>query len=494
MSIRARLIDPFSHHLLDVLNHLPSTRRYWIGYSGGRDSSVLLHALAGLRPHLPGDLEICAVHVDHGLSPHAGAWSQHCATVCAALTIPCQILRVSAKPQSGESPEAAARAARYQAIIALLAPGDVLLTAHHQEDQAETLLLQLLRGAGPHGLAAMPAHTPLGQGWLARPLLDVTAVELANYAEQHKLSWVEDPSNFDTDFDRNYLRHNVIPNLTRQWPAVSRTLSRAAAHAAEAANLLDALADRDMLQVQGPTPDTLSVSGLLTLDEARQRNVLRRWFKRLNLSVPTTVHLQHIQHDILHAAADSVPHVRWGNMGTRHHPRATACSYQGAAVPGNQGAVAPVNQGAGAPCNQGAAAPGYQGAEARRYRDLIYAMLPLPAHDTNATLTWDMLQPLVLHDIGMLTATSTLGEGIKVSLLAATSVTVRFRQGGERCRPAGRGHTHELRKLFQERGIPPWQRDRLPLIYIGDELAAVANLWVCEPFQATHNEPGMVVR
>ena len=470
MSIRARLIDPFSHHLLDALNRLPSARRYWIGYSGGRDSSVLLHALAGLRPHLPDDLEICAVHVDHGLSPHASAWSQHCATVCAALTIPCQILRVTAKPQSGESPEAAARAARYQAIIALLESGDVLLTAHHQEDQAETLLLQLLRGAGPHGLAAMPAHTPLGQGWLARPLLDITGVELANYAEQHKLSWVEDPSNFDTDFDRNYLRHNVMPNLTRQWPAVSRTLSRAAAHAAEAANLLDALADRDMLQVQGPTPDTLSVSGLLTLDESRQRNVLRRWFKCLNLSVPTTVHLQHIQHDILHSTADSVPHVRWGSMGTRHYP--------GAAVHGYQGA--------GAPCNQGA--------EARRYRDLIYAMLPLPAHDTNATLTWNIRQPLILRDIGTFTATSALGEGIKASLFPATSVTVKFRQGGERCRPAGRGHTHELRKLFQERGIPPWRRDRLPLIYIGDELAAVANLWVCEPFQAAHNEPGMVVR
>ena len=415
---------------------------------------MLLHALAGLRAHLPDDPEIRAVHVDHGLSVHAAAWSQHCATVCAALAIPCQILRVNARPQSGESPEAAARSARYQAIAALIEADDALLTAHHQNDQAETLLLQLLRGAGPHGLAAMPAYAPLGAGWLARPLLGFTADELTHYAEQHNLSWVEDPSNFDTGFERNYLRHDIMPHLRRQWPAVSRTLSRAAAHAAEAAGLLDTLADSDMQHVQGPTRDTLSVSGLLGLDEARQRNVLRRWFKRLNLPVPAAVHLQHIQRDILHSAVDSISCVRWGSAGACHD----------------------------------------QGAEARRYRDLIYAMPPVLAHDVRAMLSWDICQPLMLPGIGTLTATSAPGEGIKALLLSAQPVTVRFRQGGERCRPAGRAHTHELRKLFQEQGIPPWQRDRLPLIYVGDELAAVADLWVCEPFQAAYNEPGIVVR
>lgn len=421
-----------------------------MGFSGGRDSSVLLHALAGLSAHGLNDIDIRAVHVDHGLSVQAGAWAQHCAAVCATLSLPCHILPVNAKPQYGESPEAAAREARYQAITALIEVDDVLLTAHHQDDQAETLLLQLLRGAGPHGLAAMPAYTSFGAGWLARPLLDVTAAELASYAEQHKLSWVEDPSNVDTGFERNYLRHDVVPHLKRQWPAVTRILSRAAAHAAEAAGLLDTLADSDMQPAQGPTQDTLSVSGLLKLDEARQRNVLRRWFKRLNLSVPTTIHLQHIQHDILNAAADSIPCVSWGSVK--------------------------------------------QGAEARRYRDLIYAMPRLPAHNPGTAFTWDMCQPLALAAVGTFTATPVTGRGIKTSMLKTPSVSVRFRQGGERCRPAGRGHTHELRKLFQERGVPPWQRDRLPLLYIGDELAAVANLWVCEPFHATHNEPGMVVK
>lgn len=461
MSIPAYPTDTFPQHLLDTLKCFPPTRRYWVGYSGGRDSSVLLHALAGLRADLPGDLEIRAVHVNHGLSVHAAAWSQHCETVCAALNMTCQILRVNAKPVSGESPEAAARGARYQALAALIEAGDVLLTAHHQDDQAETLLLQLLRGAGPHGVAAMPACAALGQGWLARPLLDVTAAVLANYAEQHKLAWIEDPSNFDTGFGRNYLRHDIMPHLKRQWPAVSRTLSRAAAHAAEAAGLLDALADSDMRHVRGPTPDTLSVSGLLGLDNARQRNVLRRWLKRLNLPVPTAKHLQHIQHDMLHSASDSIPCVRW--MSAEAH------------------------------CYQGAEARCYQGAEIRRYRDSIYAMSPLPMHDANISLVWDMREPLALPGVGAFRATPTIGEGINASLLPGNLATVKFRQGGERCRPVGRGHTHELRKLFQEQGIPPWQRERLPLIYIGGELAAVAHLWVCEPFQAMPNEPGIVV-
>lgn len=411
---------------------------------------MLLHALLGLSAQWLEGVEIRAVHVNHGLNAEADVWSRHCAVVCSALALPCQILHVNAKAQSGESPEAAARGARYQAITALMDPGDVLLTAHHQDDQAETLLLQLLRGAGPHGIAAMPAYAPFGVGWLARPLLDVTADELASYAEQHQLAWVEDPSNFDTGFERNYLRHEVMPHLKRRWPAVSRTLSRAAAHAAEAANLLDTLADNDMQPVQGPTPDTLSVGGLLKLDEAHQRNVLRRWFKGLDLAVPTAIHLRHIQHDILNTAADSVPCVGWGSVN--------------------------------------------QGAETRRYRDLIYAMRRLPAHNPADIFTWDIRQPLTLAGAGTFTAVSVLGAGIKASLFTGQSVDVRFRQGGELCRPAGRGHTHELRKLFQECGIPPWRRDRLPLIYIGDELAAVANLWVCEPFQATHNEPGMMVK
>lgn len=438
--------DDFSLRLLKGLNQLPPARRFCIAYSGGRDSTVLLHALSGLRAFLSPDLLLYAVHVDHGLSPHSGAWARHCETACARLGISCHTLRVNAAPRPGESPEAAARQARYQAIASLIETGDCLLTAHHQDDQAETLLLQLLRGAGPHGLAAMPARAPFANGCLARPLLGFTRDELAAYAAQHDLSWVDDHSNFDTGFERNYLRHEVMPHLKQRWPSCASTLSRAATNAAEAAALLDALADNDLQALPGPLAVTLSVGELLKLDDARQRNALRRWFKTLGLPAPWAAHLQRIQGDVLVAAEDSTPCVRWA------------------------------------------------GAEVRRYRDLMYAMPPLPAHDANAVLAWDLDQPLILPDSnGKLIAHSVTGDGLKASLCRASTISVRFRQGGERCRPAGRGHTHILKKLLQEQGIPPWQRDRIPLIYVGDQLAAVAGLWVCEPFQAGSGETGIAL-
>lgn len=436
---------PFLKRLLDALNRLPPARCWWIAYSGGCDSTILLHALAALHPFLPAGLALRAVHVDHGLSRHSAAWAAHCEAACAALDIPCQTLRVNASASPGESPEAAARQARYRAIAALIEPGDGLLTAHHQDDQAETLLLQLLRGAGAHGLAAMPVHAPFAKGFIARPLLGFARDELAARAAQHDLSWVDDPSNFDTGFERNYLRHEIMPRLKQRVPACAAILSRTAAHMAEAAALLDELAEGDLQTVHGSRPDTLSVAGLLRLSEARRRNVLRRWFKVLTLPAPWAAHLARIETDVLAAAEDSTPCVRW------------------------------------------------PGAEVRRYRGLIHALSPLPPHDPGAILAWDTAQPLTLPDGSLLTARAVKGGGLKASLCHNQAVTVRFRQGGEQCRPAGRGHTHELKKLFQEQGIPPWQRDRIPLVCIGDRLASVADLWVCEPFQAKGDEKGVVV-
>ncbi len=178
-----------------------------------------------------------ALYVDHGLQAAATAWGEHCAHVCRALNVPFRVLRIDARPAPGESPEAAARRARYAALAAELSPDSALLTAHHRDDQAETLLLQLLRGAGPHGLAAMPAVSRLGQGWLLRPLLNVDRAELLAYARAHDLQWIEDASNQDTGFDRNYLRHRVLPLLRERWPAMNRTLARSARRCAETASL-----------------------------------------------------------------------------------------------------------------------------------------------------------------------------------------------------------------------------------------------------------------
>jgi len=385
---------------------------------------------------------LCAVHVNHGLSSAAGGWAKHCSAVCRKLDIPCRILHVNAHPDKGESPEAAARNARYRAISSLLESSDGLLTAHHQDDQAETVLLQLLRGGGPRGLAAMPRWDVFGAAWRGRPLLDFSRSELQIYAQSEQLHWVEDESNYDTGIERNFLRHEVIPLLRSHWPALGRTLSRVAAHSAEAAALLDQLAAQDF--VTGPDGQ-LSVTRLEMLDANRQRNLLRYWIRQSGLPAPDSVHLQRIIDEILPAAVDATPLVSW------------------------------------------------HGAEIRRYRDRLYALEPLPPHDNSRVLDWDMTGRLQLPDGGVLCAAPAIGLGIKQVLCQSARVTVRFRQGGERCQPAGRTYTHQLKKLLQEQGIPPWQRERLPLVYLDDELAAVAGLFVCEPFQAWKGEAGVEI-
>ncbi len=428
-----------------ILEGLPRAACYHAAYSGGRDSHVLLHVLASSRRQLPGELR--AIHVNHGLQPHAARWARHCRAVCGALSVPLTVVEVDARADSGESPEAAARRARYQAFARLVGEGDCLLTAHHRDDQAETLLLQLLRGSGPHGLAGMPPQAPFGQGLHARPLLDCTRAQLAAYAAAQGLEWIEDPSNRDTGLRRNFIRHQVMPVLAAQWPAVAETLSRGAAHCAEAAHLLDDLAAGDLRRVEGRQPGQLELAALLDLDEARQRNVIRYWIRSQHLPLPRQAHMERIQRDVLHAAPGRSPRVCWA------------------------------------------------GAEIRRYRNALYAMRPLPSFDNTVVLPWNMERPLHLPgDLGRLAAVMEEGGGLAPDIRQRDDITVRFRLGGEACRPAGRGHVLSLKKLFQERGIPPWRRERIPLLYAGGQLAAVVGLCVCEPFTAGRAEPGLALR
>lgn len=430
------------NRVLPALERLPGVRRYRVAYSGGLDSTVLLHAMAALRPRF--EAALCAVHVNHGLQPAAAEWVHQCQEACEALGVPFSGLGVDARPRDGESPEAAARRARYDALRALMEAGDCLLTAHHQDDQAETVLLQLLRGSGVTGLAAMPPMTPFAAGWHARPLLDLTRDQLRAYAVAHGLRWIDDPSNFDTGLRRNYLRHEIMPRLKQKWPAVARTLSRSAAHNAETARLLDEIGAEDLPAVAGPRAATLSIDALMQLSPERLNNVLRYWLRTLGLPLPSTAHLDRLHEDILKAAQDSAPLLAW------------------------------------------------PGAEVRRYRSLLYAMWPLPEHDPGQVIAWDLAAPLDLPSCGgRLDARHVAGHGLQRVLLKGKNVTVRFRRGGEHCRPAGRSHTHELRKLLQESAVPPWLRERVPLLYVGEELAAVGDLFVCEGFQAGEGEAGM---
>lgn len=278
--------------LLTQLSPWRNAANWRIAFSGGLDSTVLLHLLVTLsqRQPLP---PLSALHVHHGLQAVAEAWPDHCRSVCAALGVPLDVVAVQVRP--GPSVERAAREARYAAFVAAIHRNEVLLTAQHRDDQAETLLFRLLRGAGVKGLAAMPAQRPLGQGHLLRPLLDVPRAELEAYARQHGLSWIEDPSNDDHRYARNYLRQRVFPVLAKQWPQASTTLARSAAHMGEAQGLLDDLAQIDLAQAATPGAfdwlglQSLALAPLRALSPARQRNALSHWLAPMTL-LPDTDH------------------------------------------------------------------------------------------------------------------------------------------------------------------------------------------------------------
>jgi tRNA(Ile)-lysidine synthase len=427
--------------LLDQLAQLPPARRYWVAYSGGCDSTVLLHALATLRDELP--VELRALHVNHNLHEAAPEWAAHCHAVSEALGIPLYEVNVDARASKGESPEAAARAARYHIFHEVLAAGDGLLLAHHRDDQAETLLLQLLRGSGPRGLAAMPSHRPLGAGWLGRPLLGFSRRVLCQYADAEGLQWIDDPSNFDTEFDRNFLRQHVMPLLQQRWPAGASTLARTAGLQAEAAELLHQLAEEDWQDTAGPHTGSLRIEALLQLTPERQRNLLRYWIDSVNhLPLPDQQRLGRILIEVIPAAKDAQPCISW---------------------PGGQ---------------------------VRRYAGLLYLLAADP-QPVSGPLDWDLCNDLQLADGRVLTVVAVSGEGLQAGLQSNKTLSVRFRQGGEMCRPVGRGHHHELKKLFQEWGVPPWERARVPLLYVGEELAAVAGYCVCEPYHAHKQQAGL---
>ena len=431
-------------HLLQQLRRHRNPPSYQVAFSGGLDSQVLLHALCALRDQL--DATVGAVHVHHGLHADADEWDTHCQQVCDDLGVAYTLLRVDGRPPRGESPEAAARDARYRVLAGWLPAQHCLLTAQHQDDQAETLLLQLLRGSGVGGLAAMPAMTGLGVGQHLRPLLDVTRTALHHYASAHALRWIEDPSNLSAAYDRNYLRHQVLPLLRYRWPAVSSSLSRSAAHCAEANALIGQLAENDLQGVTGGQTGTLSKAGLVALPRDRQRNVLRVWLKRCSGGTPSTAVLARIVNDVLYSRPDAGPAVRWDRY------------------------------------------------EVRRYRDEVYCLQQTVNRNTTQVLHWSLSAPLTLPGAGgVLTAAPVSGAGLRRAAASAGGVRVCWRKGGEVCLPGGRKHHHSLKKLFQEQGIPPWERQRIPLIYIEDQLAMVPGLWVCEPFQAGPAEAGVLI-
>jgi tRNA(Ile)-lysidine synthase len=393
---------------------------------------VLLHLLASLRESLPWRLQ--AIHVNHGLQVVADLWQAHCSSLCEQYQIPLQVVQLSLTPASGESVEAVAREARYRALAEHMGPGDLLLTAQHQDDQAETLLLQLMRGSGPAGIAAMPAISRFYSGWLVRPLLDTPRAALEAYARQYRLNWEEDPSNRDLRFDRNFIRHRVIPLLSERWPALPANLSRAARFSGELLALAKEEAEEDLARVRLGERGELSVAALRRFDSIRLRNLLRHWISLAGAPMPHARKLARVEREAVHGRADASPLVVW------------------------------------------------QGWEVRRFRDRLWLGKALPAHEPTCSLNWENRTQLILSDgLGRLSALSGEG-GIDAQIWSRARIEVRFRRGGERCIPAGQAHHRPLKKLFQEWGIPTWERARVPLIYLDGQLAAVPGYLICHPF------------
>ena len=415
--------------LSELLAHLKPSRMV-LAWSGGADSSVLLHLLRRLEtPRAPA---LLAVHVHHGLHDEADAWERHCREQARGIGVEMTAVKVRAHAAPGESPEAAARRARYGALRRFATPGTLLLTAHHRDDQAETVLLQLMRGAGTAGLAAMPRCTPFGDGWLARPMLAFSRAAIRDYALRHELRWVEDSGNAELRHDRNYLRHRVVPLLRARWPEWEAAAARAARHQGEARELLDAEAARCLARCMTPDGRALLVKACSALSAARQKIVLRHWLKTCGLRTPGERQLEYLRAALIASRPRSGSVIAW------------------------------------------------PGSEVGFYRDRLYARVR-PLSSPPVERPWPHGADLELPELKQTLRWRELLRQAP-ALAAAARLHVGFRRGGEQCaRRRGAGCFHQdLKKIFQARGVPPWERDRVPLIHADGRLRLVWGLAACE--------------
>ena len=413
-----------------------------VAFSGGLDSTVLLVLAA--RYAREQRLGLRALHVHHGLSPHADEWVAHCEGVCQQLAVPLMVERVQLARGNGESLEAQARTARYGRLAARLAKGEWLLSAHHQDDQLETLLLALKRGAGLRGLAGMVPSQPFAGGLLLRPLLEVSRAELAACAATLPYGWVEDESNQDTEYDRNFLRQRLIPQLKARWPAMAQTATRSMAICAEQEALVDELAQADWQQAA--EGEGLRIAPLLGLSQARRNNLLRYWIRRLGGEMPARDQLALLWQEVALAREDANPRLSLKSL------------------------------------------------ECRRYQGALHLVRPdlAPRHETLPIAVGETLplpDGLGLCSLQPCGATGREGGGLRAPR-ADEPLSVRFQvAAGSMLKPVGRGGSRRLKKLLQEYGVPSWQRGRIPILYYGEQVAAVGDLFVCDGFLA--QEGGM---
>jgi tRNA(Ile)-lysidine synthase len=414
-----------------------------VALSGGVDSVVLLDLLSKLSK--PMKLRLSAVHVEHGISPNTCQWSNFCQELCDKLKVHLSIFRLQVRKQSQESLEAVARQARYQVFESIQA--DYIVLAQHQDDQVETLLLQLLRGAGAKGLSAMPAARLLGPKAsvkLLRPLLDIPRSTILSYAKQHNLVWVTDESNADTSLNRNFLRHQILPLLEQRFPAYRKTITRSSQHLGEASHLLDELAEIDARNVS--TANKIRLDSLRNLSFLRAKNLLRYLLTQQMIKLPNTAKLAEILRQLLGARSDTRLQFMLGSL------------------------------------------------EVRCYRGLVEFLQVNSTRQPIPPISWQGEQCLIIEPLqSMLEFTHQIGKGINLEKLAQQTVTIRSRMGGERFQPDCKRPRRCLKKILQESTLPPWERYTLPLLFCGERLVWAAQIGIDCDFQVKPGNIGLVV-
>jgi tRNA(Ile)-lysidine synthase len=409
---------------------------YWIAYSGGLDSQVLLFLCNLIKKNLP--LKLKVIHIHHGLSPYADDWAAFCQNQCNQMSLDYLEKKIQLTIRKGESIEEKARNKRYEQFAHCLQADDILLTAHHQDDQAETVLLQLFRGAGLEGLAAMPSFKPFSKGWHARPFLRVTRSQLHDLALTHQLTWLRDESNENISFSRNFIRHHILPLLKKRWPTVNETITRSASHCAEAMSLLNDYVIKSYSNTVGSQPNTLSIYKLLNYSTIEQKKILRHWIKSQNYLVPNTKRLKDIQKSLLLAGKDSNPHVAWSTVGIR------------------------------------------------RFQDDLYLVPKFLIPEFS--FKWNFNDPLTLPAVGTLITNPVLG-GLQEDL---GELTVKFRQGGEKIFCGKFNRT--LKNLFQEWKVPTWKRSAIPIIWLEAEIVTVVGYFMNPKFQVASHQTGKEIK
>ena len=402
-----------------------SVVRWVIAFSGGADSTCLLHLISMLEHQKP----LLALHINHGLHADANAWQAHCARQCQALDVAFESISVDVETTG--SVEENARRVRYRAFESVLKPGDILLQAHHADDQVETVLFNLLRGNAAVGLLGMPADRPLGAGRLYRPLLTVPKSELTAWCQEQGLDWIEDDSNLDTTMDRSFLRHSLLPVIERRWTGIRETLSQALERDIDARRLLADIAKQDCRMVSHRSG--LSIERLRGLLPSRSENLLRYWIRSCGFPHPPQKMLPALRVAFLDSAQDAAPYTAWQN------------------------------------------------AEIRRYNGVMYINARKSMNLPSGDIEFDGSAPLDLG-VGAVSVISRKGTGIRKS---NQLVNIRFRSGGEKIKI--RGTNRKLKKVLQENGVPPWLRVHLPLIFQDDQLIAVPGVaaWNVPPITAS---------